>query len=1065
MRKLLGILSALLLYSTLFAQTHTVTGLVLDDAGKPVSFASVKLKGSKTGVAAGQDGRFSIQAPTGGKLIISATAFDATEIDIPASGEVSVALKAKSGALEDVVVTAFGVRRQAKELGYSTATVTSKDINVAQPISAVNGLTGKVSGLQINTVNNQVFAPTRITLRGNRSLTGNNQPLTIVDGAIFYGDIATLNPNDIVDVNILKGASAAAVYGSDASNGVIIITTKKGTKGKPNVSFSTTVQRETAAYLPAFQTRFGSDGGERYINDFTDLSNNVPYENQSFGPQFTPGAMVPIGRQYADGSYLLVPFVSNPNQKKDFFNKAYTTQNNLSYSSGDANSQFFMSAQDVNTHGVMPGDRGRRDAFRVGGSKTYGVFTADFSAGYTYKYETQSANDGSVYDDLINLPSYIPLSLMKNWQTGDGSPSNYFNDYYENPYWYLANNRTNTTTNNMTGNLHLNLHPISWLNFSYRLAVDDIYYNNDGTGAPLTFSEFADTSRNVAYSNPTGTGIIISRNEGTKAIANGPTQASYSTTTNNNVLLTSDFLASFDKNIARNFNLKATVGTSYMDNKIVQTYINAGPLFFPVYNVNSLTGIPSLGTNNYTEEARKLGFFGDATLGYKNFAFLHGSYRSDIDSRLSNANRFIPYYDVDGSLVLSDLIPAWFTGKTVNFVKLHGAYSLTGNASALSNGSQYIADGAYKIVPTLTSTAGFPYNGLGGYELNQTIANPNIKPEQVTEDEAGFELGFLNSRFDFGVTGYISQLKNGIVYAPLPTSSGYNTALVNAASTRNKGLELDLKGDVYKTRNWDWFVNINYTHIHTDVLSINSTQPSLAVSGGNSNAYAVVGQPYPVIEGTDYNRDPAGQVIVNAVTGLPSQNPSPVIFGQANPTDLVGITTNLTYKALTLTITADYRGGAKILNNLQPSIDYSGNGVNTAATGRQNFVFPNSVIQNAQGAYVKNTNVTVDDANFNFWPSGYWYQINSNYITSADVWKIRTVALSYNFPQRWMTASKVVQHATFTLSGRNLFMFRPKTNRSVDPEFSEDTGNDVGRTGEGQGPPTRILSANLAIQF
>lgn len=1063
MRKLIGVLSALLLYSTLLAQTHTVTGRVLDESGKPVAFASVKLKGSKEGVAATADGTFSIHAPIGAKLVISATTFNPVEIAVPASGEISAVLKVKTDALQDIVVTAFGVRRQSKELGYATATVASKDLTVAQPISAVNGLTGKVSGLQINTVNNQVFAPTRITLRGNRSLTGNNEPLTIVDGAIFYGDIATLNPNDIVDINILKGASAAAVYGSDASNGVIIITTRKGSKGKPNISFSTTVQRETAAYMPAFQTRFGSDGGERYINDFTDLSNNVPYENQSFGPQFTPGAMVPIGRELANGTYLSVPFVANPNQKKDFFNKALTTQNNLSFSSGDANSQFFMSAQDVSTNGVMPMDKGRRDAFRVGGLKTYGVFTADFSAAYTYKFETQSANDGSVYDDLINLPSYIPLSLMKNWQTGYGSPDNYFNDYYENPYWYLANNRTNTTTNTVTGNLHLNLHPISWLNLSYRLAVDDIYSTNNQTGAPLTFSEFTDTSRNVYYSNPDGTGVFISRNEGVKAIATSPTQASYSTSTSSNVLLTSDFLASFEKNVARNLNLKAIVGTSYMDNKIVGSNINAGPLFFPVYNVSSLTGIPSVG--NSTEEAKKLGFFGDATLGYRNFAFLHGSYRSDIDSRLSNANRFIPYYDVDGSLVLSDLIPSWFTGKAVNFLKLHGAHSLTGNASALSGGSPYIADGAYKTVPTLTSVGGFPYNGLGGYELNQTIANPNLKPEQVTEDEAGFELGFLKSRFDFGATGYISRLKDGIVYAPLPTSSGFNTALVNAADTRNEGLELDLKGDVFKTRNWDWFVNINYTHIHTDVVSINSTQPSLALGGGNSNAYAVVGQPYPVIEGTDYLRDPKGQVIVNAVTGLPSQNPSPVILGQANPTDVLGITTNLRYKAFTLTITADYRGGAKIFNNLGTSIDYSGNGINTVATGRQNFVFPNSVIETAQGTYVKNTNVTVDDANFNFWPGGFWYQINSNYVTSANAWKLRELALSYDLPQHWLTATHVVQHATFTLSGRNLLMFRPKTNRWTDPEFSEDTGNDVGRTGEGQGPPTRIMSATLAVQF
>ena len=1074
MRKLITLLSVLLLYSSVFAQTHTVIGRVLDENGKPIPFASIRVKGSRGGVAADQDGAFSVHAPAGAVLVITATAYDAAEAKVPASGQVTVSLRPKNAALEDVVVTAYGVQRQARELGYSTSKVTSKDLTVAQPISAVNGLTGKVAGLQINTTNNQVFAPTRITLRGARSLTGNNQPLIIVDGAIFYADIASINPNDIVDMNILKGASAAAVYGSDASNGVIMITTRKGTRGRPTINFTTTTQVETVSYMPKFQTRFGSDGGERWVNDFNDLSDNVPYENQQYGPEFRAGAVVPIGRVVYDGTYLTVPYVANPNQKKDFFNHALTTQNNLSYSAGDENSRFYLSAQDVNTAGVMPMDKGRRDAFRIGGSRTYGKFTAEFTGAYTYKYETQSANDGTVYDDLINTPTYIPLGMLKNWQSYKfATPDGYYNDYYNNPYWYLANDRTNTSTNTITGDMHLNLHPWSWLNLSYRLSLNDIYGHNTTTGNPETFSEYSDTSLNVYYSNPAGNGVILSRGEGTKFIAQSPSQASYSTWTDNNMLLTSDFLASFDKNVSKDINLKFNVGTTYVDNKIVNTYINAGPLFFPVFNVNSLTGIATYGSSastagnggNYNIEAKKLGFFGDGTFGYKNLAFIHGSYRSDIDSRLSNSNRFIPYYDIDGSFVISDMIPTLFSRKGLNFLKVHGAHSLTGNASALASGSQFLAVGAYATVPTLQSASGFPFNGLGGYQLNQTIANPNIKPEQVVENEAGLEMGFLNNRFNFGVTGYVSTLTNGIVYAPIPYSSGFTTALVNAAHTQNKGLEFELKGDVYKSKNWEWFLNVNYTHTHSNVIGINGTQPSLAVPGSNSgNSYAVVNHPFPVIEGYDWTRDSAGQVIVDPVTGMPTRSNAIKILGNATPTDILGFTTFVTYKAWTLTVTADYRGGYKIFNQIGEAEDFSGAGYTTSVTGRQRFVFPNSVYLNAQGQYVKNTNITVDDANFNFWPSLY-NSVSANYVTSAAAWKLREVAITYEIPHRWVSATKVVQHATLTLSGRNLLMIRPKTNQWTDPEFNNDTGNDIGENGEGNGPPTRIFSGTLSVTF
>lgn len=1081
MRKCLSLIAILLLSLSVFAQTKTTTGRITDQQGQPVPFATILIKGSKTAASADADGNFSIKAKQGDVLVISGAGMAAKEAAVSGNGPVNVQVSRKESNMTEVVVTALGIQRQAKELGYSTAKVTGKELTQAKPISAVNGLTGKVSGLQINTTNNGVFAPTRVTLRGNRSLTGNNQPLIIVDGAIYYNDLSTINADDITDITVLKGSSASAVYGSDASNGVILVTTKKGVRGRPNLSFASTVQLESVAYMPKFQQRFGANGGEYFVNDFNDLSTQVPYENQAYGPEYRAGAMVPIGRVQPDGSYLLIPYVSNPNQKKDFFDHAITTQNNLSYAAGDDNSRFYLSAQDVNTKGVMPGDVGRRDAFRVSGSRNYGIFSADYTLGYTYKY-TNVTNQTTTYDDLLNTPSDVPLSQLKDWQHNKFATINgYFNDYYDNPYWTIGNVRYKTKDNNLSGNMHLQLKPLSWLTVSYRLALTNLNRKYENTTADKTYSAYAINNPIIYYSNPAGNGIDTVTNEGTKYNAGHGSQASYYTYSYSNFLVTSDFLVSFDHNLSKDFNLKATLGTTYIDNQINNTYINAGSLFFPVYNVNNLTGSAGLGgtanttaQSNYTEEARRLGYFGEATVGYKNFAFLHGSYRTDIDSRLSKDNRYIPYYDGDASLVISDLIPSIANGKVVNFIKLRAAHSRTGNVSALASGSPYIADGAYKTVGSLLSAnsttagyiVGFPYNGLGGFQLNTTIANPNIKPEKVTENEIGLEMSFLQNRISLVSAVYQSKLKDGIVFATIPNSSGFTQALVNAANTRNRGIEAEIKGTVLKSANVTWNLGINYTLNESKVISINGGQKSLGLGTNgnlNTNAYAVLGQPFPVVEAYDWVRDSLGRVIVDGTTGNPSRNPNLKVMGQATPKHILGFTTTVIYKNWTFSATADYRAGYKILNQLGSSMDFSGNGYISAISGRQRFVFPNSVIQQG-GKYVPNTNVTVSDASFNFWPSLY-NSVNANYVTSAAAWKLREVAISYDFPKKWIAPTRIVQHATLTVSGRNLLMIRPKSNIWTDPEYSEDTSNAVGRTGEGQTPPTRIVSATLAIQF
>jgi hypothetical protein len=668
------------------------------------------------------------------------------------------------------------------------------------------------------------------------------------------------------------------------------------------------------------------------------------------------------------------------------------------------------------------------------------------------------------------------LSSLKNWGSNPlATVDGYFNDYFYSPYWIAGNIRNITTDNGLQGNAHLMLKPTKWLALSYRLGMNYTGEKYEYQQAEANYNAHSLTDDSAYFSNPNGTGVVLTTGFGSKWIAtnNGYTQPSYNTAQGSNFLITSDFVASANTKFAKDFDLNGSIGTSYVDNQINYLAVNANSIFFPVYNVGSGTGIPTL--TQFFGEARKLGFFGDATLSYNELVYLHGSYRSDIDSRLSKENRFIPYYDVDASVIVSEMIPAMKNSNTFDFLKVRGAYSKTGNATALAAGQPYLAAGAYQTTTTLSNVTGFPFSGLGGYALTTNVANPNIKPEQVTEEEVGIEFGFLKSRVTLGGDIYDQKLKSGIVKASLPYSSGYATALVNAANTDNKGMELDLKANVVQTKDWLWKVAINYSYNECKVLSINGGVTSLninAASGNNyngnptaanANSFAVVNQLYPVIEGNDWARDPNGHVIVNAVTGLPSIDPSLKILGNATPKNILGITSSLTWKSLTLTATADYRGGYKTYNSIGQFMAFTGTSSYTAQTNRERFVFPNSVI-NQNGKYVTNTNVEVNDANFNLFP-GLFNNVASPWVESASAWKLREIAVTYVIPVKVFGGQKLVKAASLTVSARNLLMFRPKTNLWTDPEFSEDTSNAVGENSINQAPPTRIYGGTLSVTF
>ena len=1017
------------------AQSRVVSGQVRDNQGEPVKFATVTESGTKNAIQSDANGNFSIRvANPNSKLTVTAVGYDALEIT-PSGTVVVATLVRNTQDLTTVVVTSLGQQRQAKELGYSTAKVKAAELTQAKVVNLQNGLTGKVSGLNVQTVNNGVFADTRITLRGIRSLTGNNQPMLVLDGVpVALGYISSINPNDIADVTILKSASSTAIYGPDGVNGAIVITTKRGSKSKPLVTLSHTVQLEKVSFMPLFQSQFGSGSSE------DENHNGVydPIENQGYGDVFD-GSIRQIGRDGPGGIQNLVSYVARPDEKRKFWNTGSTNQTDFSIATGD----FYLSFQNVDIRGVMPSDVNKRIAANMSANKEFNSkFRASFNFRYTLNnYNVSAGNsidrDYSPYWNLINTPMQIPVTRYKNWRTDYwSSPDGYYNDYYYNPYWTIDNFREKGRSDDVLGNMEFTYKVSPSVNVIYRLGATYTNSTYKQTQGAYNYSAFAVASgKSVAQSNIPA------------ALADG---SGYSSRIN------SEIFATFKKQFGK-FKLDGLVGQSYRESQTKSISLGSASLGIPqVFNISVRKGEPSVGEANSKTALER--FFGKLSLGYQNWAFVEVTGSNDIDSRLANPYNYdfskisFFYPGVSTSFVLSEVIPSIKNSKYISYLKVRGALSKTGNVNL----------GAYSLENTYSQTNGFPYGSLLGFSSNNVLRKSSYEPEFVKNKEVGFELGLLNNKVNFEATAYTQKNSNQIITVAYSSSTGYPSALLNAADFTNNGLELDLKlTPLFKIGNISADLKLNYTHQSNKVDKIVDGVDELGIGNGN---FIIVGQSAYTFKLTDYLRDSLGRVIVNASTGYPTVNPVTQMFGQTLPSDIFGANLSISYKNITLSAVADYRTGNQIYNGLGSSMDFSGISYRSGQNGRQPFVFPNSVIETAPGVYTPNTSVYTLSGGYNFWSVSTNTSANSNYLCSGAFVKLRELSLTYNMPASLFT-SKAVKGMSVSVSGRNLFTWLPKTNQWTDPEFSNTTGNAQGVNDLGNTPPTRIFGANVTIQF
>lgn len=1054
---------ALLCFSiAAIAQVRPVTGTVKDDKGDPIPSVSVKVKGSSTTAVADANGVFKINATDNSVLVFSAVGFNDVELKVGKSASLSISLSKNINELENVVVTAQGIKKKSREIGYSYARVSNDEITVGRSPQLTQALSGKVSGLAIYTVNNSVDPSVKVVLRGYRSLTGNNEALVVIDGMQTTSTIlALLNPNDVESVSILKGGQAATLYGSAGINGALVITTKQGTKGRLKVSYSNATNFEEISFLPQFQEKYGS-GSQYYPYNYGDplydanylnrmKENWRPYENQQYGDAYD-GSLRLAGRVLEDGSKLIIPYAHVGNIRRKSFDIGVSTNNQVSFQGGDETSSYFMSVENQKINGIVPGDHSDRTGVRVKASKDYGKLSTSYNASYTQIAYDKTNSD--FYNDIINTASWVDLTTMRDWRSNKfANPNGYYNDYYNNPYFNKDIRRAKYKDANIQGNFEIVYHALPWLQIFNRLGV----MNNSRTGKnTIEKFQYSDWAKNSAfipapfdhYDDYPGIYRAISD------IVGGVTDYSYTENVVNN-----EFQVRAQKDLGW-FENKLTLGYSIYQRTTKGITIGSSSIVVPgVYNVDNRQGNLYGGEGNTTE--RKFGYYGDLTTNLRKMEYLslNLTARYDATSRFfkptRSANQYsYLYYGAALSFILTDAVPS-LKGRILNYAKLRTSYNKNGNDNIP----------LYGLDLTYPNGNNFPYGNTVGLSVGNTLPDANLKPEFVTSTEVGGEFSLLNNRINLDVSWYNQKSIGQVLTVKVPNSTGFNNLLINVGEVKNFGYEADLKVQILRDRKIKWDASIKYSYNDNKVVSLYPGIDAFAYGGYSyATSNVVLGERFPILKTTGYfyATDGSGMRRVNATTGYPVQNTALTNRGGTLPRHMVGLGSAVTYGDVRLSFNFEYRGGNVMYSDLGGSMTFTGSGKWTENRGEQ--IFPNSYYIDGSGKEVPNTTVQVRQPEYALWVSNYRL-IRENFVTPGWFIKLRDLNLSYSLPAALIKKTKIFSAASIAVYGRNLFTIVDKSNYYTDPEYSYTPGNGIGINNTLQTPPVRSYGFNVNFVF
>ena len=1042
-RLLLSCVTMVLMLASLqvSAQDRTISGRVTsNEDGSALPGVSVVLKGTAIGTQTDGDGKYSLSIPSGGgTLTFSFISLKTQDVAVTSQSSVDIVMETDAATLNEVVVTAGGLTVQRRELGNQATTVKASDITQGKSQNAMAGLSGKVPGLLVSAVSSGVNPNYRVVLRGQRSLLGNNQALLVLDNIITPNEVlGNLNPEDIEDIQVLNGAGAAALYGSDASNGALIVTTKRGKAGKTEIKFANTTTFENVSYLPQLQREFGSGTTPDSPPVYT------PYENQQYGPRFD-GSMRPIGKPIEDGSIQTVKY-SPTDGRTEFWETGMMNQTDFSVSTGDDKSRIFASGQYFRQHSTVPWDKYKRYSFRANVDQKIGeTVKASISTNYIANVFDISSAVGAAFTNVLMSPAQVDITKYSDWRTDPfANPNGYYNEYFANPYFTLDNNRNDTRNNYFQGTMELKWNPITPLTFTGRVGLSTRNVFTKTYTGKFTYSDY---TKDPLGANSGGNKIDIPGFVGdTGAYANQ---------------LVVDLFGEYKAKLSDDFSLTFVGGFQSRDNQTKNLAVNANGLVISgLYNVGNTQ--TNLGGGEFNSRATQFGIYGDVRVGFKDWAYLHLTGRNDWRSVLAEENRSFFYPAADVSIILSDAISSLKESEWIDALKIRGGYSQVGQVNI----------GPYQLTSTFNQGYGYPYASGGGFGLANQLVSPDLEPEITTSVEAGFDLDLKKYSASIGTTLYKSNTVDQTIPVQISSTSGFNQFLTNVGEVENKGIESYFQATPIETSyGLSVMFRVTYTLNRNEVISLADGTDELNIGAiGNGRIVAKIGKPFPYLTVTKYNRTEDGKVIVDANTGFPATDGVYKDVGTTSPPHILGLTAEAKYKGFRLAATAEYRNGHYIYNAIAVPFDFSGAGIRTTWYNRERFVFPNSVYEDPEnpGTYIDNTSVTTATGGADFWTDGSRNTtVGENYTHSAGFWKIREISLRYDFPTSLLSATKFIKGASLSVQGRNLFIWTPKTNLYTDPEYSVAgaDSNAIGFTSINLTPPARYIGGTISLTF
>jgi len=1037
-------------WQILSAQTKVVTGTVTSaDDGATLPGVSVMVKGTTIGMSTDIDGKYEIKVPENAILIFASLGYLDQEVIVGNKTVINVVLKSSNVQLEEVVVTAIGVSRSQKSLGYAATSVNNESLTKAAPLSAVAGLQGKVAGVSISSASGSPGASTKVVLRGYSSINGSNQPLFVVDGTPvdntmvgatggtrstdFGNATGDINPDNIASMTVLKGASATALYGSRAANGVIMITTKSGKAGKLKVSYSGSYDVSTVLRLPELQNEFGQGWSGHFAYE----------ENGSWGPKLD-GKIRKWGN-VVDNEQLLKSFKAQKSNLKDFYDLGTSLNQTISISGGTEAATYFLSFNNVQADGVIPtnADSYKRNSLSFSGSTKFNKFTATTSVNYVRKNAKSvatgqgSSTGATLFQEIIQTPRDISIVDMKDYENKFYNVDNFYTPYAQNPYFVLNENGNDFTSDRIYGNISLDYEFTKDLTATARIGTD---VTNSGLKDWQAIGRPKAGSPNSARTPDVG-GVLE--------------QSRLSRQINTDVLL------KYKKDLTDDLNLNVIAGWNVFQNNARLQTSSVEELTIPKFYTLSNSPNPPTTSANYLKK-RMYGVYGSADLSFRNYLFLSLVARNDWSSTLPKDQNSFFYPGVSLGFVLTDAVES-LKSNTISFAKFRASWGKTGNdADPYSIYNTLVAGNAGGGFGNLV----FPLVGTSGFEISNVLGNSTLKPELTTELEFGADLRFFDSRFGIDFAYYQKETDGQILAVDVATTSGFTSKFVNFGVVENKGIELQVSLVPVKTSAFSWDLSWTFANNRNKVLELPDGLDKVnlyTTYGVEFNA--IVGQPLGVFRGHVAKKDPNGNIVVNEKTGIPLEGDKKEDYGNAESDFQMGLTNNFKYKNWNFGFSFDYRQGGLMYSYTARLNYFVGNATKTTYNDRNPFIVPNSVIQLADGSYVPNT-VPVDKQHIN----EYWNQTNNPMISREHVLdktyvKLRDVTLSYNFPSNMLKKTPFAQ-LSLTAYGKNLFLWTPKENNFVDPEGST-FGNDLlSEFGEfAGGPSVRSFGLSLKAQF